>query len=114
MITKLLKVLPLLFGGILFAQEEVVQSVYFEFDKYNLDEVQAKTVVDFIKKPIQPELKLFKYMVTLMILEKMHTIINFHPIEPIPFSISYLKTELPIKLSLPLKEKAESLLMMML
>lgn len=50
MITKLLKVLPLLFGGILFAQEEVVQSVYFEFDKYNLDEVQAKTVVDFIKK----------------------------------------------------------------
>ena len=33
----------------LFAQEEKVQSVYFEFDKYNLDEKQANTVVDFIK-----------------------------------------------------------------
>ena len=33
----------------LYAQEEVVQSVYFEFDKFHLDEKQANTVVDFIK-----------------------------------------------------------------
>lgn len=32
------------------AQEEVVQSVYFEFDKYELDTKQAQAVVDFIKK----------------------------------------------------------------
>lgn len=31
------------------AQEEIVNSVYFEFDKYNLDEKQANTVVNFIK-----------------------------------------------------------------
>jgi outer membrane protein OmpA-like peptidoglycan-associated protein len=31
------------------AQEEVVNSVYFEFDKFNLDEKQANTVVNFIK-----------------------------------------------------------------
>ena len=31
------------------AQEEVVQSVYFEFDKYNLDEKQEMEVVNFIK-----------------------------------------------------------------
>lgn len=41
--------LSLLFSGILFAQEEVVQSVYFEFDKYSLDEKQAQAVVNFIK-----------------------------------------------------------------
>jgi outer membrane protein OmpA-like peptidoglycan-associated protein len=32
------------------AQEEVVHSVYFEFDKFALNEVQSKEVVDFIKK----------------------------------------------------------------
>lgn len=32
------------------AQEEVVQSVYFDFDKYSLDEKQATSVIDFIKK----------------------------------------------------------------
>lgn len=31
------------------AQEEVVNSVYFEFDKYNLDEKQGNAVVNFIK-----------------------------------------------------------------
>jgi len=46
---RFLKILPLLVSGLLFAQEEKVQSVYFEFDKYNLDEKQANTVVDFIK-----------------------------------------------------------------
>ena len=34
----------------LYAQEEVVQSVYFEFDKFNLDEKQGKGVVDYIQK----------------------------------------------------------------
>ena len=47
---KLLKYLPLLFFGFLQAQEEVVHSVYFEFDKFSLTENQAKEVVDFIKK----------------------------------------------------------------
>lgn len=32
-----------------FSQEEVVQSVYFEFDKFNLDEKQANDVISFVK-----------------------------------------------------------------
>lgn len=47
---RFLKFLPLLFCGFLHAQEEVVQSVYFEFDKFNLDEKQGKAVVDYIQK----------------------------------------------------------------
>ena len=47
---RFLKFLPLLFCGFLYAQEEVVQSVYFEFDKFNLDEKQGHAVVDFIQK----------------------------------------------------------------
>ena len=47
---RFLKFLPLLFCGFLYAQEEVVQSVYFEFDKFNLDEKQGKGVVDYIQK----------------------------------------------------------------
>lgn len=47
---KILKLAPFLFCGFLYAQEEVVQSVYFEFDKFNLDEYQGKSVVDYIKK----------------------------------------------------------------
>jgi len=47
---KLLKYLPLLFFGFLHAQEEVVHSVYFEFDKYTLNEKEVNEVVDFIKK----------------------------------------------------------------
>jgi outer membrane protein OmpA-like peptidoglycan-associated protein len=47
---RFLKFLPILFCGFLYAQEEVVQSVYFEFDKFNLDEKQGKAVVDYIKK----------------------------------------------------------------
>lgn len=46
---RFLKFLPLLCLGFLQAQEEVVQSAYFEFDKYSLDEKQAKDIVDFIK-----------------------------------------------------------------
>ncbi|MFZ4670672.1 MAG: OmpA family protein [Flavobacterium sp.] len=46
---KLLKYFPLLLFGLLQAQEEVVHSVYFEFDKFKLDDKQATEVVDFIK-----------------------------------------------------------------
>ncbi len=44
------KFLPLLFFGLMHAQEESVQSVYFEFDKFALDEKQGNAVVDFIQK----------------------------------------------------------------
>lgn len=47
---RFLKFLPLLFCSFLYAQEEVVQSVYFEFDKFNLEEKQGKAVVDYIQK----------------------------------------------------------------
>lgn len=47
---KFLKYLPLLFFGLLQAQEEIVHSVYFEFDKYALNEKQVNEAVDFIKK----------------------------------------------------------------
>lgn len=39
----------LFFCNLLSAQEEVVHSVYFEFDKFNLDEKQADAVVKFVK-----------------------------------------------------------------
>lgn len=44
-----MKLLPLLFFGIAAAQEEVIQSVYFDLNKYSLDEKQAKAVVDYIR-----------------------------------------------------------------
>jgi outer membrane protein OmpA-like peptidoglycan-associated protein len=44
------KLLPLLFFVTIHAQEEVVQSVYFQFDKFLLDQKQGDDVVDFIKK----------------------------------------------------------------
>ena len=47
---RFLKFLPLLICSFLYAQEEVVQSVYFEFDKFNLEEKQGKAVVDYIQK----------------------------------------------------------------
>jgi outer membrane protein OmpA-like peptidoglycan-associated protein len=46
---RFLKLLPLLIFGLVHAQEEAVKSVYFEFDKFSLDEKQAKEVIDFIK-----------------------------------------------------------------
>lgn len=39
----------ILFSGAVFSQEEVVYSVYFEFDKYNLDDKQAGNVIAFIQ-----------------------------------------------------------------
>lgn len=46
---RILQLLPLLSCLMLMAQEEKVQSVYFEFNKYTLDEKQGQAVVDFIK-----------------------------------------------------------------
>lgn len=36
-------------AGFIFAQEEAVQSIYFEFDKFSLTESQVKEAVNFIK-----------------------------------------------------------------
>lgn len=47
---KFLKYLPLLFFGFLQAQEEVVHSIYFEFDKYALNEKQVNDAIVFIKQ----------------------------------------------------------------
>ena len=47
---KLLKFLPLLFCFLLQAQEEVVHSIYFEFDKFSLNEKEVNESIDFIKK----------------------------------------------------------------
>ena len=46
---RFLKYIPILFFGLLQAQEEVIHSVYFEFDKYSLKPEQLKGVVDFIR-----------------------------------------------------------------
>jgi len=46
---RFFRFLTLLFCGFLYAQEEVVQSVYFETSKYHLDEKQGNAVIDFIK-----------------------------------------------------------------
>jgi outer membrane protein OmpA-like peptidoglycan-associated protein len=47
---KFLKYLPLLFFGFIQAQEEIVHSVYFEFDKYTLNEKEVNEAIEFIKK----------------------------------------------------------------
>lgn len=46
---RIILYITLIFCTSLFAQEEVVHSVYFEFDSYALNETQAKATVDFIK-----------------------------------------------------------------
>lgn len=46
---RLFRFLPFFVFGLACAQEEVVHSVYFEFDKYSLDDKQGMEVVDFIK-----------------------------------------------------------------
>lgn len=47
---KFFQILFLLFCCYLKAQEKPVETVYFEFDKYNLYEEQIKTIIDFAKK----------------------------------------------------------------
>ena len=46
---RFLKYLPLFFISFLYAQEEKVHSVYFEFDKYSLKPEQLKDAVNFIQ-----------------------------------------------------------------
>ncbi len=46
---KFLKWLPLFLCAAAFGQEEIVYSVYFEFNKYTLDENQGNGVVNFIR-----------------------------------------------------------------
>ena len=49
--TRLFSILFLLFSVVSFAQEEEeVHSIFFEFDKYNLEEEQANAVVAFVSK----------------------------------------------------------------
>jgi outer membrane protein OmpA-like peptidoglycan-associated protein len=47
---KLIKYFPILIFSFLHAQEEVVHSVYFEIDKFTLNENQANEVINFIAK----------------------------------------------------------------
>jgi outer membrane protein OmpA-like peptidoglycan-associated protein len=42
--------LPLLFFGFIQAQEEIVHSIYFEFDKFALNEKEVNEAINFIKK----------------------------------------------------------------
>ena len=46
---KFFKLLPLFFIGFLQAQEEIVHSVYFEFDRYDLTAAQLENAVTFIR-----------------------------------------------------------------
>lgn len=46
---RLLKILPFFFFGIIYAQEEMVHSVYFQFDKYNVTDQQTADLVKFIQ-----------------------------------------------------------------
>lgn len=46
---KLKYLFLLLIGSFAFAQEEIVHSVYFDFDKYNIREDQKVSVLNFIK-----------------------------------------------------------------
>ena len=47
-----LKILCLLFSTMLFAQEAVVHSVYFSFDKFNLDEKRQNEILNFIPEKV--------------------------------------------------------------
>jgi outer membrane protein OmpA-like peptidoglycan-associated protein len=44
-----LRILPFFIFGIVHAQEEIVQSVYFQFDKFTFDDKQANEVINFIQ-----------------------------------------------------------------
>lgn len=49
MIKKSIKILALLFFSCLSAQDKPVETVYFEFDKFNLYEDQVKGILNFLK-----------------------------------------------------------------
>jgi outer membrane protein OmpA-like peptidoglycan-associated protein len=46
---KFIKIIPFFIVSLLYSQEEIVQSVYFDFDKFSLDDKQGNDVVAFIK-----------------------------------------------------------------
>lgn len=46
---KITVLLSLLVFGITYSQEEIVNSVYFDFDKFSIDETQTKATIDFVK-----------------------------------------------------------------
>ena len=46
----LVSVVALLFFGYLSAQERPIETVYFEFDKFNLPNNQIEIIVNFIKR----------------------------------------------------------------
>lgn len=46
---KIIAILAFFVFGYSYAQEEIVSSVYFEFDKFSIDETQAKSTIDFVK-----------------------------------------------------------------
>jgi outer membrane protein OmpA-like peptidoglycan-associated protein len=46
---KIIAILAFFVFGYSYAQEEIVNSVYFEFDKFSIDETQAKATIDFVK-----------------------------------------------------------------
>jgi hypothetical protein len=45
---KYLQIITLLSFSLLAAQAERVETVYFEFDKYDLDEQQQQNILDFM------------------------------------------------------------------
>jgi outer membrane protein OmpA-like peptidoglycan-associated protein len=45
---KYLQIITLLSFSLLAAQAERVETVYFEFDKYDLDEQQQQKILDFM------------------------------------------------------------------
>lgn len=47
---RLLKILPLFLFGILSAQEEVVHSVYFETNKFNISDAKVEEITKFIRE----------------------------------------------------------------
>jgi outer membrane protein OmpA-like peptidoglycan-associated protein len=47
---KYLQIITLLSFSLLAAQAERVETVYFEFDKYDLDEQQQQNILDFMIK----------------------------------------------------------------
>lgn len=46
---KFLKILPILICGYIYSQEETIKSIYFEFDKFDLDEIQVQMLLNHIK-----------------------------------------------------------------
>lgn len=57
MIWRVLKIMPYFFLFGLYAQENTIQSVYFEFDKYSIQESQKESIISLIKSIEQEKLE---------------------------------------------------------